>query len=258
MALTDTQVYFDGNDLSVVAGASLINHDFNALPNRDIKTYKLARVNKSITTSAEYSDKRVSVDFHLKGCDRGAAEAVLADLKSILRSVSKDLIVSQGNIDTTYSGATLNAIEMRWLFNIIIITLSFEVSDPIGFQDSDTTLLSANVTSSTSTSAITVSGSFDALPVITLSYTSISGGTGQELSIKNEETGQGITLSQDFATSDTVEINSKTKKVIMNGSEIDYSGVFPVFPPGSGAFGYVDTFTTRDVDITITYNKRYA
>lgn len=79
MALTDTQVFFDGNDISAIAGASLVNHDFNQLPNRDIRTYKLARANKSITTSAEYKDKQVTVAFHLRGCDRSEAEQVFSN-----------------------------------------------------------------------------------------------------------------------------------------------------------------------------------
>ena len=258
MALTDTQIFFDGNDISAVAAANIIDHDFNQLPRRELKTYKLARANKSITTSAEYSEKEVSVSFHLRGCTRSDAELVLSNLKALLRGVAKDMIVSQFGSDITYKGASLTSTEFRWFSNKIILTLVFQVANPVGFEDTLYELLSLNVTSQTNTSAISVDGSFDALPIISLTYNSVTGGTGQTVDIKNEETGQGMTISQDFATNDTLTIDSDRKVVTMNGAEIDFSGNFPVFQPGSGAFGYVDTFSDRDVDIVIEYRKRYV
>lgn len=254
--MEDTEVYFAGNNLSIIAGASLIDHDFNQLPSREIKSYKLARANKSITTSAEYSSKEVSVSFHLRGCDRGEAEEVLTDLKSYLRPVSKTLIVLQGGLEVIYKDSTLNEVNMSWYSNKIILTLVFQVSDPIGYEDATTTLLNTNVTNSAASNAVDVEGSFDIEPRIILDYASITGGTGQSLTVKNEETGQGITLTGNFATDDTIEINSAEKTVTMNGANIDFSGQFPVFPPNAGIFGYVDTFTTRSVDIIVTYEKR--
>ena len=257
MALTTTQVYFNGNDLEAVIGASLIDHNFNDLPERQIRTYKLARANKSVTTSAEYSLKNVSVNFHLRGCTRAESEAVLADLKALLRSVSKELIVSQGGTDITYAGATLDSINYRWFSNKIILTLNFEVANPIGYEDSYTSMVNTNITSQTASTAVDVDGSFDALPLITLDYNSVTGGTGKLVTIKNEETGQALTIEQDFATSDSIEINVEQKTVVMNGATIDYTGIFLTFQPGTSAIGYLDTFTDRDVDLVVTYKKRY-
>ncbi len=45
MALTDSQVYFSGNDLSIIVGASLIDHNFNDIPSRELAMSKLARAN---------------------------------------------------------------------------------------------------------------------------------------------------------------------------------------------------------------------
>lgn len=256
MALEETDVYFGGNNLADIAGASLIDHDFNQLPQRDVKSYKLARANKSITTTAEYSSKEATVRFHLRGCDRADAERVLNDLKSYLRPVSKPLIVSQGGADVIYKGSTLNEANMSWFSNKIIITLVFLVSDPVGYEDATTQLVNEAVTNSTATIGVDVGGSFDIEPRIILDYAAITGGSSKSLTVKNEETGQGITIDGDFTTGDTIEINSANKTVIMNGASIDFGGQFPVFPPNAGSFGYVDTFTTRTVDIIVTYEKR--
>lgn len=257
MALEDTQVYFGGNDLDTVVGAALIDHNFNNLPNRQLNIYKLARANKSILTSAEYAHKEVTVNFHLRGCDRGETETVMEELKAFLRIINQPLIVRQADKDITYNDATLNEINYEWYSNKIILTLVFMVADPIGYEDSDTTMLVTSITSSTSSNAISNDGSFDANPVINVLLNTVTGGTDQSMSIKNEETGQGITLTRTWANSDTVEIDTENKTVIINGTNSDFSGQFPTFPPGTGSLGYTDTFTTRSVDLTVTYQKHY-
>lgn len=251
------QVYFAGNELSTIVGASLIDHDFNSLPNRVLNMHKLARANKSILTSAEYSDKEATVNFHLRGCDRGEAEAVLETLKSYLRPINSQLIVLQAERELTFDGATLNEINYKWFSNKIIITLVFTIADPIGYEDTSTTLLNVTVTSSASSNPIDNLGSFDAEPTINVLVTTVTGGSAQSMSLKNEETGQGITITRTWANSDTIEINSALKTVTVNGANTDYTGQFPTFPPGNGSLGYTDTFTTRSVDITATYNKTY-
>jgi phage-related protein len=256
MALTDTQVFFAGNDLNVVAGATISDHNFNDLPSRELKTFKLARSDKSITTSAEYSSKTATVTLILRGCNRGETETVMRNLKVLLRPINQELKVSQAETDTIYKSATLNGISYTWVSNKAIITLTFIASDPIAYEDDIRTLLNINVTSSTNVTSINNEGSFDAQPIISLSYNSVTSGTSQSLSIRNEETGQGITLNGNFATSDTIEINSADQTIVMNGANIDFSGQFPTFPPGTGAFGYSDTFSGRDVDISVTYVKR--
>lgn len=257
MAFTDTQVYFAGNDIEAIVGASLIDHNFNDLPNRQLNIYKLARANKSILTSAEYSSKEVTVRFHLRGCDRGETELVLEDLKSYLRPINQPLIVRQADKDITYNDATLNEINYEWFSNKILLTLVFTVADPIGYDDTTTSLLNTTVTSSTLSSAIENQGSFDAEPVVNLTVTTVTGGASQSLSIKNEETGQGITLTRTWANGDTVEIDSLNKLVTINGTNSDFSGQFPTFPPGTGSLGYTDTFTTRSVDLSVEYQRHY-
>lgn len=254
--LSDTSVFFAGNDLEAIVGAALVDHNFNDLPKREINIYKLARANKSVVTSAEYSSKEVTVRFHLKGCDRGDTEAVLQTLKSYLRPINQALIVSQGGLDVTYNSATMNEINYEWFSNKILLTIVFIVADPIGFEDVDSTFVSTtNITVAAQSITINNAGSFDAEPVVNLIVNTVTGGTSQSLSIKNETTGQGLTITRTWANGDTVEIDSDNKTVTINGTNTDFSGLFPTFPPGNGSLGYTDTFTTRSVDISATYKK---
>lgn len=255
--MTDDQVYFAGNDLSILVGAALTDHDFNNLPNRVLSLHKLARANKSVLTSAEYSSKEATVNFIIKGCDRGESEAVMERLKSYLRPINSPLIVSQAEREITFDDATLNEVNYRWVSNKLVVTLVFVIADPVGHEDTNTILLNVTVTTSTSSNAVDNDGSFDSEPIINVLVTTVTGGTAQSMSIKNEETGQGITMTRTWANSDTVEIDSSDKTITINGAISDYTGQFPTFPPGNGSLGYSDTFSTRSVGLTATYQKRF-
>lgn len=252
-----TNVWFDSNDLSLIPGVLINDHDFNQLPDRDIKIHKIARRDLSIITSAEYSSKEVLVYGIIKDCDRYQAEASLATLKALLQRTNAELKVVQGLETVTYT-ATMNGLSYRWLGNNIPFTLSFVCSDPIGVDDDITSLINANITTSVASVGVTVEGSFTIEPTINIVISTVTDGTGGQMTITNAVVGQGITLNENFANSDIIIINSKEKIVTHNGVRIDYTGLFPTFAPGSQAIGYVDDFTARDITITGTYRKRFV
>lgn len=256
MEPTTTSVFWDGNDLSGVAGANLYNHDFNALPNREIKINKLAREDKSVITTAEYSSKEVTVFLHLFGCERADAELVLRNLKALLQQINKELIVNQAGEETKYI-ATLNQVSHEWFGGKLKVTLVFVCSDPIGQATTATTgIATTNITTQTINIALDIEGSFIAEPVITLTMTDITDGTDVTVTVKNNIIGQGISLTRDWADGDIVTIDSAEKTVTINGGDSDFSGIFPFFYPGDQVLGYIDGFSARDVDLTLTYVKR--
>lgn len=257
MALADNSVFFAGNDLSIIVGATLIDHNFNDLPSRELSMSKLARANKSVLTSAEYSSKEVTVSFHLRGCDRGDTEIVLSTLKSYLSPVNKPLIVSQAHADVTYPTATLNELNYEWLSNKILITLVFTVADPIGYQDITTSLVNKTITTASDTSPITISGSFEAEPIISAILTTVTGAVAQSMSFRNGDTGQGITITRTWANGDTVQVDVANKVVYINSAISDFTGQFPVFATGSQSLTYSDTFTTRSLALSATYKIRF-
>lgn len=86
--------------------------------------------------------------------------------------------------------------------------------------------------------------------------TDVTGGTGGTINLLNGSTQQGITITEDFVDGDILTVDSVEYEVLLNGVKIDFQGIFPTFPPGSQQFAYVDTFSTRNVDIVGTYKKR--
>lgn len=250
------EVSFDGNDLSAFTGIELYNHDFNRLPKREIKINKIARRDLSIITSSEYSSKEISVFFELCGGGRGDTEVLMAFLKSLVQTQNALLVVLQGDEQTEYT-ATMNEFNHSWLGTRAIVEIVFIASDPIGRNQDETTMASiVGITTSTSSASFEVQGSATAYPIITVTVSAVTGGTGQTISVINSRTNQGITIEANWANGDILVIDSYAMEARINGAIVDFTGIFPQFNTGLGQIGYSDSFTTRTVTLSAVYQAR--
>lgn len=249
-------VKFSGNDISLINGVDLYNHNFNDLPNRDIKINKLARRDLSIITSSEYTSKNIPVFLEVCSGTRADTEDTLTFLKSLLQPQNALLVVSQGGEDTQYI-ATMNEFNIVWEGTTALVTIVFLGSDPIGKNTTSVTLASQNgITTANYSVSTTIEGSATAFPTTNITINSITGGTGKSITVANGKTGQGITITRDYIAGDIIIINSRDMNATANGTLVDFTGMFPVFPAGSGQITYLDNFTTRNIDINSVYNPR--
>lgn len=248
-------VIFDGNDLSLIPGVDLHNHNFNLLPSREIKINKLARQDKSIITSSEYSQKDIPIWFEVCDGSRQDTELAVTELKTLVQGQNKLLQVLQAGEETQYV-CTMNEFNIEWEGTTAIVQIMFIASDPIGERLASQTLFSGAITSSTATLTAVVQGSFKVEPIITITVTAVSGGSGGQMTIKNANTQQGITISHDFLAGDVITINSQAKTLTINGTNSDFGGTFPIYYPPTQSLGYTDTFTTRTIALTSSYKPR--
>lgn len=247
---------FAGNDLSLVPGVDLHNHEFNTLPERDIKINKLARRDKSIITSSEYSQKTIPVYMEVCSGGRADTEDTLTFLKSLVQPQNGLLEVSQGGVDVEYT-ATMNEFNIVWEGTTALVTILFLASDSIGKQsDSETLADILAITTTNASLSMVIAGSATAYPIITVAINAVTGATNKQITVANGKTGQGITIERTWAANDILIIDSLNMTVTINGGVIDFTGKFPEFPAGSAQITYLDNFTTRDVDLTSVYNPR--
>lgn len=250
------QVSFNGNRLDLVPGVDLYNHDFTTLPNRDIKIHKLARRSLSIITSSEYTQKSIPVYMDICSGTREDTEATITFVKALLQGQNRALRVLESGFEVEYI-ATMNEFNVEWNSSHAYATIIFLASDPIGV--STTILTPVNVvgnTVQTSSTTFTVQGSFNVEPTISVTISAVTGGTGKTVNLINAITQQGISITHDFDAGDIILIDSKELRVTVNGGNVDFDGLFPVFPPGVQQLRYSDDFTTRTVDVSLTYEPR--
>lgn len=247
-------VIFEGNDLSLLDGGDLYNHNFYNLPIRDIKTHKIARESLSIITSSEYTYKDVTVWIDICKGTRELTERSLQQLKAMLQAQNGILKVKQAGEWYQYT-ATMNELNVEFDGHNAYVQIGFLASTPIG-RSVETFSLFNMVGTTTPSRAQTffVDGSYVAQPIINITINSVTG--SGNMSISNARTGQGITFSENLVAGDIIEIDTAGKSITRNGSEIDFMGMFPEFPSGTQQVQYNDTFTSRTVDVTAQYNKR--
>ena len=247
-------VKFNGNEISTVPGVWLYNYNATDLPQRDIKIHKLARRSLSIITSSEYTQKAIPVMMRVCSGGRQDTEATLTAIKGLLQPQNGELVVEQSGEDFKYT-ATMNEFNIEWVGSSAYVVIVFVASTPIAESISRNVLTTFNITVPSITGGFTVGGSYLAEPIISLVVNSVTGGTGS-MSIFNASTNQGITLTGTFTAGAQIEINSEDYTVTLNGSNIDFEGLFPTFPPGAQRIGYTDTFSTRNIDISVAANTK--
>lgn len=249
------EVIFNDNKINEVPGVLLPLYNANNYPDRNVNIHKLARRSLSIVTSAEYSQKTISINLQICSGTRFDTESTITVVKSLLQAENGLLTLRQGNIEVFYT-ATMNEFNIEWVGATAYCEVIMIASTPIGTSTDSAVIATMNTTDSTSAITFTVSGSATAEPQISVTFNTVSGGTGKSVSVFNAITNQGITIDGDFQTGDVLEIDSMEMVATLNGSNKDFTGTFPTFPPGGQQLVYSDTFTSRNVDVVINANQR--
>lgn len=254
--MPNEQIIYNNTDISGIAGVKIPYYTAVNFPNREVNAHKLARNSLSIVTSAEYSDKAIIVNAYICRGDRHETEEAIDEVKAIIGKANGELKVRQSDGIYSYT-TTLSNFEIdKWTNSAAWCIITFYASTPLGTSVNEETIVNASTSSSYQGFPVTIGGSANAEPLVTIQYSSITGGTGQSISITNGQTNQGITITGNFNSGDLIEIDSLSMTVTINGFNIDFSGMFPTFEVGSNQLDYSDTFSARTATITATYRRR--
>lgn len=248
-------ILFNGFDILTLDGVTLFNHNFNNLPKRDIKINKLARQNKSIITSSEYSEKEITILLKVNKNCRQNTENALTNLKAALQAQNATLTVQQGTSTINYT-VTMNEFNIEWMIPNAIVSIVFIASDPIGYNTVSQELLDINITSALINTSIQINGSAEVSPLFVLTVNSVTDGTNKSISLLNSSTYQGITITRTWVANDVLIIDGSELTVTLNDEIIDFSGMFPIFSAGAQQITYADDFTARNIDLVSTYYSK--
>lgn len=211
----------------------------------------------------EFGAKQVRVSGYIIGSSVSNVETLWDTFtRNLVKTSNKNLDIEYASSTRRYKAmiATLSQerpVRSYWLK----WQLTFLASRGYGEATSATTVSVTNQTASPTDQSITFTGSKSAFPKITITLDSFTGAATREMTLKNNSTGLGITVSRSgWANADVVVIdpNPDDPKVTVNGTQVDFSGVFPEFAPGTAlTLRYTDTFSARQVDISTEYTPRY-
>ncbi len=256
-------ISFDGNSLQTYA--ALVGIITNAiehtnLPDKDTTLYPLANTNASVIPYVGYSTKVITIAGAIAGSSASDLDSRIDTFKGYFNGKDKNLDISYGASTRRYI-ATVNkiAISRRQKTFFATFSIDFVCTQPFGRDTTATTALNATgrTASSYTDNHVFVGSAPFQLPVITITYSAVSGGASF-VSFGNNGNGQGITITdQTWVAADVLEIDCINKTVKKNGVEVDFLGAFPEFPPGSQNFTYSDGFTTRTLTENVIYYPAY-
>lgn len=207
----------------------------------------------------KYFEKKVIV---LEGTITGNSEA---GLRTLVDNMKKEIRGTDKNLDIDYGGstirykATVQKLEIpEDYFHLTFVPFEIEfLCHPLGKATSTTNHSDDDITSSPHNGSVTITGSESPLPVIKLTIdaeTSMS-----VVKFKNTTTNTEITVTRAFSAGEVLEIDCENLTVKVDGTEVDFTGVFPEFEPGSNSY----TITITDggsfnVDLDIDYYPTYS
>lgn len=100
-----------------------------------------------------------------------------------------------------------------------------------------------------------VDGTFEPESVLIFVFNSATSVTA--LTFTNDTRGEAITITHAIATGDILRIDSEAKEVTLNGTAIDYDGIFPVFDVGQNGYNVAITGSAANWDLTLKYKTTY-
>lgn len=253
----DLQTYDPSTNVGIIT--NVIDHTSN--PDKAMSLYGLADADGSSIPSINYPSKPIGLEGAIKGSSAADLDDRIDAFKGYFTGKDKNLDIAYGSGTRRYV-ATARAIPVVRKVKPLFATFSVDLicTSAFGVDTSNTNLWTAKTgfTSNTFTETPTVGGNAPfQLPIITITINSLTG-AGDYVQISNDNNNQELLIyGLGLANSDVIVIDCVERKVTVNGDEVDYYGTFLELEPGANSITYTDGFTTRNIDISAVYAKRW-
>lgn len=239
-------------------GATVTESDVYSAPPNDIQAVELAERDGALIVQQRYKAKRFTANGHIQKTTVSELESALDAFKAAMAVKNQAFDIDYAGGVRRYAASAENIIITRSAPTSVGFSVEFLSPDGMGWDVESTELLApSNVSASAQSFPVTVGGSYQAEPLITVTLNSVTGGTAKTITITNGVSLRGISITRTWTTSDVLEIDSLTKSVYVNDVATDFLGQFPIWATGDGTIEYLDDFTTRSASISSSYTKRY-
>ncbi len=255
-----SSVLFNSVDLTTLPGVEIIRIDHHRKPGRNNNYQKLARQHGKKLVNSDYNERIIAINAILRGTDRATYEQNRdnffmyldpqeATLRFPVSGANRDYICTVDEID--YKDDVEGGLSE--------VVVKFVASNPpFGKDTSNNTATNSQFTGATKTDTfVAIGGSMETTPVITVTLNSGTGLTSGYIQIKNPATGKYIKVTRTWTAADVLIVDVENQTVKVNGTAVDFTGVFPKWRPSDTQLQYDDNFTTRNVTMNMVYKKRW-
>lgn len=252
-------VWFNNINLDTISGVFITQRQPHSIPTKEVNNLKLSNSDGSKTISANYKSREIIIEGIIGVASRPLMEATRDTLLSYLTPAEAVLELDQSGVRRKYTATVSNIVFSEAKGGFITFTITFLCADPFGYDFKVTEpSLAGAISTRNSQKSFTILGTYEALPLITVSVNSVTGGTSKYITIANARTGAAISVTRTWTGNDVLAIDNFNKTVKVNGTAVNYVGKFMSFQPTtSELLNYDDNFSTRSVTLLMSYYKRW-
>ena len=253
LAVTQDDLVFNGYGLQNTSIILEIS-DHDDLGKIDFNTFDFPRNNGGGVISKYYRGR----SLHFKGVAKASSASALNDL---IDAIKYNLSKTDGYLDIKVNweirrvkatNTQLQFGRQHYHVTFVPVAITFQILEPFFYTITEQ---SASYLSKVGDFSEEFTNLWTAPSDPILYFIFSAGASVTAITITNYD-GTQLTITNTFSVSDVLIIDSKNKLVTKNGTDIDYTGVFPIFRVGSNPFS-VDFTGTVAVDLSVISAKNY-
>ena len=240
-------------------GVWVVETDVYSAPSNAIQADALAEQDGSLVVKQRYLSKTFKVEGIIRKDSIVELEVAIDLFKAAMSSRNQAFDIDYAGGIRRYLANAQNVIVTRTKrMTSAAFSVEFHNPDGVGWDIGSTALIaSVGITGSNVSIPVTVGGTYQADPMITVVVNTATGGTNKTITISNDVSLRGLSIRRNWANGDQLEIDCLNKTVFVNDLAVEFTGQFPKWEPGAGALGYLDDLASRDVTITSSYTRRW-
>ena len=245
------------DNASVVTSVAL----YDSMPERNHPTAKIGRRDGLAEEADDFSENIKEFSGKIIKSTASLLEAELSEFK-------KNMAVNNGNLDIVVDGvrrryiatcmntASIFANRQGYHITTVPFNVVFQCDEfPFGRAIEYTTEAAYSITPKVAGVNVENTGEVPAALVALLNLTTATAITA--LRIENETTGEAMTITRSFATGEFVDIDGENMTVEVDGTPVNYTGVFPTLNVGNNTIVLTWTGTSIDFSRTLKFRKTY-
>lgn len=259
MSTTPYNVVFNGYSLQSSSFRTRIIQHTN-IPTRLIQSEPRARADGQNLVNVRLSTRVIDVEGVMAAADRQSLVTLIDQMKLQLSGASGTLDIDYGNSVRRYYATVQNLELPEDFYNIsqAPYKVTFFCADPFGYLTNSGVISVPATSNLLQDTLITLSGSADTEPAITLTVNTQN--AMSLLTVSNETDGDVIVISKpggNFSNGDVILINSRLKTVQINNSGVDYSGRFPILTQSQCVIRIAIAATAANWQMIINYPPKF-
>ena len=196
--------------------------------------------------------KRIIINGILSGSSASDLQTKMDTLKKLFAGKQKNLDITPNGGTLRRYVATCEKLDMNdrdfYHINHCPYTAEFLALEGVGKATATTEILNSTLTSNLSNTTTLTVGSADQKPIFSFTFTTAGSVAGVKIRNYNtsDDFDDSMIITSSFVNGDVLLINSDTKIVTKNGTEINYYGKFPRFIVGDNTIAI--TFSQIEIE----------